>query len=148
MKPGKMLLCVIAAFPVIAFLSGCTRPNDKLYYGTFTQQGFPQKTVRTPDGFKDYATPSDDTPLMGGTTKIIKSWTDSEGSTWFQTQATIDFGPYKTTVPKAQTLEKLSKDGKVLEFMWNGVVEFSGKSFPLKIDQRATNYRLYKRVEQ
>jgi hypothetical protein len=38
------------------------------------------------------------------------------------------------TAPKVQTLERISKSGAFLEVMINGVVEFSPKSFPTKID--------------
>jgi len=134
----------------LVLLSSCSKPNEKLYYGTFTsEKGSAQKTVHTPGAFKDYAQLSDSTPVQEGTEKIVKEWMDSEGNTYFQTDATITVGPYKNTVPKAQTLTRINKAGTVMEFMWNGVVEFNPSSFPTKIDPTdALRYRMYNRVAE
>jgi len=59
---------------------------------------------------------------------------DSEGNSYFQAEGTITAGPHKNTVPRAQTLTRFNKAGTVMEFMWNGVVEFNSSSFPTKID--------------
>lgn len=129
-------------------LGACSRPNEKLYYGVFTNpKGNPQKTVRAPGSFKDYALLSDSTPVQEGTEKLVKAWMDSDGNTYFQSYTTITVGPYKNTIPKAQTLTRISKDGSLLEFMWNGVVEFNPSSFPTKIDPTDTlRYRMFNRA--
>jgi hypothetical protein len=149
MKAVRVLLILAVVFSLV-LLSSCSKPNEKLYYGTFTNEKAPaQKTVHTPGAFKDYAKLSDATPVQEGTEKIIKEWVDSEGNTYFQTDATITVGPYKNTVPKAQTLTRINKAGTVLEFMWNGVVEFGPNSYPSKIDSTDTlRYRMYNRVEE
>lgn len=132
----------------LVLLASCSKPNEKLFYGTFTNDKIsPQRTVRAPGLVKDYSLLADSNPVQEATEKIVKAWIDSEGNTWFQAEATITLGPYKNSVPKAQTLTKINKAGTVLEFMWNGVVEFNPSSFPTKIDPTdALRYRMYNRV--
>jgi hypothetical protein len=141
------VLWTSTALLALVLLVGCSRANEKLYYGTFTGDKIPQKTVRAPGSFKDYSSITDSDPAEEGTEKIVKAWTDSEGNTWFQTYSTITTeGDYKDT--KEQTLARISKAGTVLEFNWTIVSDFSPKNFPRKIDKTlATNYRIYNRVE-
>lgn len=149
MKVARVL-SIAAVLLSLVLVASCSKPNEKLFYGTFTNEKIsPQKTVLAPGSFKDYALISDSNPVQEGTEKIIKAWTDSDGNTLVQKYATITFGPYKNTVPKAQTLTKINKAGTVLEFMWNGVVEFNPSSFPTKIDPTdALRYRMYNRVAE
>ena len=145
MKALQVLL--IASALSSFFISGCSRPNENIFYGTFTsEKGLWQKTVRTPGVFQDYTLSSDATPVTEGTEKIVKAWTDSEGNTWFQTHAIVSNGPFKNTHPQAQTLQKISRDGTVLEMIENGVVEYNTKSFPTKLDATSQFYRIYKRA--
>jgi hypothetical protein len=145
MKTIRVLLIASVLFSFL--ILGCSRPNEKIYYGTFTSdKGLFQKTIRAPGVWKNYTLPSDTTPVEEGTEKIIKAWTDSEGNTWFQSYAIVSYGPFKNNIPQAQTLQKISKDGTVLEIIMNGVVEYNPKSFPTKLDTTSQFYRAYKRV--
>jgi hypothetical protein len=112
MKSARVLsICVVLLS--LALLAGCSRANEKLYYGTFTNDKIiPEKTVRVPGSFKDYNSISDSETVQEGTEKIVKAWTDSEGNTWFQTYATITAGSYKNT--KVQTLQRINKASTVL----------------------------------
>ena len=135
MKSTRIAVMSIVVFLTVAFLASCAKPNVKLYYGTFTKEnGNWQKSVRTPGAFKHYLKLSDTAPSEEGTLQIIKAWTDSEGNTWFQTYSTFTSSPTLKTFPKAEYLEKISKDGTTLEVMVNGVVEFNPKSLPTKMD--------------
>jgi hypothetical protein len=143
--PGALSICGVLL--PLALLAGCSKANEKLYYGTFTNDNIiPQKTVRAPGSFKDYSSITDSVPVEEGTEKVVRVWVDSEGNTWFQTYATITTqGDYKDS--KVQYLAKVNKAGTVLEFMWNIVSEFSPKNFAKKIDKAlASNYRIYNRV--
>ena len=145
MKYVRVLLITSALISLV--ILSCSGPNQKLYYGTFTSdKGIFQKTVRSPGVWKDYTLTADTIPVEEGTEKIIKAWTDSEGNTWFQTHATVSYGPFKNTYPQALTLQKISKDGLVLEIITNGVAEYNPKSFPTKMDTSSQFYRMYKRV--
>ena len=117
-------------------VSACAQPNKQLYYGTWrTEKGQYQRVVHTPDGLvANHRQVSDATPTERASVQIVRCWSDSEGNVWFKTQGTILEGPHKNTVPKIQTLEKISKSGTFLEVMLRGVVDFSPKSFPIKID--------------
>jgi hypothetical protein len=141
-------LSLLAVVLSLVLLTGCSTPNEKLLYGTFTKDsGEFQKMVRAVGSFKDYALPSDETPAQEATEKIVKAWNDSEGNTWFQTYATFTSGPHKSMTPKLEILSRISRDGKVLELMWNGGTEFNPKGFPTKIDPSDTlRYRMYNRV--
>jgi len=142
------VLSLLTVFLSVLILVECAKPNEKLFYGTFTNDKIsPQKTVLATGSFKDYALVSDSSPIQEGTERVIKVWTDSEGNTLIQKYATITAGPNKNTVPKAQTLTRISKDETTLEFMWNGVVEFNPNSFPTTIDPTdVLRYRVYNRV--
>ena len=149
MKPEKAF-SILTLVLFVALLGSCSKPNEKLFYGVFANEKCnPQKTVLTPGFFKDYAQISDSMPVQEGTQKIVKVWMDSEGNSYMQAEGIITAGPHKNTVPKAQTLTRINKAGTVMEFMWNGVVEFSPSSFPTKIDPTDTiRYRMYNRVAE
>ena len=136
MKTRQSVLVVLMSLLSLILLGGCAQPNKQLYYGTWTNEhGHFQKTVRTSDGVvKDYYLLSDTTPVQEVKEQIISCWSDSEGNVWFKTEATITAGPNKNTMPKVQTLQKISKSGTFLEMMWSGVMDFNPKSFPTKID--------------
>ena len=144
------LLSILTTLLSVLTLADCSKPNEKLLYGVFTNEKCnPQKTVITPSSFKDYAQISDSMPVQEGTQKIVKEWMDSEGNSYFQAEGTITAGPHKNTVPRAQTLTRFNKAGTVMEFMWNGVVEFNSSSFPTKIDPTdAIRYRMYNRASE
>ena len=151
MRTQPMLLCVAVALLGLILLEGCARPNKQLFYGTWvSEKGHIQKSVRTLDGEVDnYALTSDTAPFERSKGQIISCWLDSEGNTWFKCEGTITEGPYKNSVPKVQTLEKISKSGTSLEVMVNGVVEFNPKSFPTKIDPTDTEfYMAFTRAEK
>jgi hypothetical protein len=147
MKALKVL-SILAVVLFTVLLAGCSKPNEKLLYGTFVKDGGEfQKMVRAVGSFKDYALPSDETPAQEATEKIVKAWNDSEGNTWFHTYATFTSGPHKSMTPNLEILSRISRDGKVLELMWNGGTEFNPKSFPARIDPSDTlRYRIYNRA--
>ena len=136
MKTRQSVLAVLVSLLSLILLASCAQPNKQLYYGTWTnEKGHYQKMVHTPDGVvQNFNLLSDTTPVEQANVQIVKCWLDSEGNTWFNTEGTIIEGPHKNTVPKVQTLEKISKSGTFLEVMVKGVVDFNPKSFPTKID--------------
>ncbi len=112
----------------------------EMFYGTFeNKSAFPQKAVRFPGGFKDYALVSDTIPVAQGTEKIVDRRTDSEGNSWYKTQAARTDGKYLT-------LQKISKAGTVLELMAKEVADFSSGDFPTKIDPAGSVYRIMYRT--
>jgi hypothetical protein len=117
---------------------------DNLLYGTFINRSispdiFPQKAVRFPGGFKNYALVSDTIPKEQGSEKIVERWTDSGGSNWYKVQATTSNG-YKFLA-----LFKVSKSGIQLELVSKQVLDFASKSFPIEIDPKAVMYRIWYR---
>jgi len=117
---------------------------DNLLYGTFINRSispdiFPQKAVRFPGGFKNYALVSDTIPKEQGSEKIVERWTDSGGSNWYKVQATTSNG-YKFLA-----LFKVSKSGIQLELVSKQVLDFASKSFPIEIDTKAAMYRIWYR---
>jgi hypothetical protein len=142
-----MFICLFLA--VVAFiLAGCAKgkyvpkPNEELY-GTWTNEEMShQKTVNHPDGkFEDYFSVSDTTPFRGGTTEIVKKWTDSEGNVWYNTCDTFTTGSVKGH--KVQNLWKISKSGTVAEFVWSEVGQFDPSKFPTTIDPKGNNYFIF-----
>ena len=118
--------------------------TDNLLYGTFINRSispdiFPQKAVRFPGGFKNYALVSDTIPKEQGSEKIVERWTDSGGSNWYKVQATTSNG-YKFLA-----LFKVSKSGIQLELVSKQVLDFASKSFPIEIDPKAVMYRIWYR---
>ena len=135
-------LAVLAA----GLLAGCSKANETLLYGTFTNsQTIPEKIVRAPGFFKQYSSLSDSDPVEEATEQIVKAWTDSEG-TWFQTYRT-DTTENDYNGAKIQTLARINKGNTVLEQIETFVSEFSPNNFPKKIDKtRGESYRIYKKV--
>jgi len=130
-------LGLLVAFSLtFLLLASCVQPNKQLWYGTWTSEKGPyQKSVHAPDGMvQDFSLLSDTTPVQRLKMQIVRCWSDSEGNTWFNNEGTVLEGPHKNSIPKFQTLEKISKSGSVLEVMARGVVEFNPKNFPTKID--------------
>lgn len=136
MKTRSVLFAALVALLFLVLLGGCAQPNKQLLYGTWTnEKGHYQKTVHTPDGIvQNFNLLSDASPVERANVQIVKCWSDSQGNVWFNTEGTIIEGPHKKTVPRVQTLERISKSGSFLEVMVKGVVEFNPKSFPTKID--------------
>jgi len=152
---SRMLSFAVQAVVALALLGSCAAPNRQLYYGTWTnEKSYFQKTVRTPDGIiQYYYSISDTTPAERERVEIVNCWSDPDGSTWFKTKGIISEGPNKNNAPKVQMLERISKTGNFLEVEVNGVVEFSPKSFPTKIDvspqkTREHLYRAFYRAEK
>lgn len=116
MKNWAMFLAVQVSLLTAILVVGCAQPNKQVYYGTWTnEKGHYQKVVHTPDGVvQNYTLTSDTAPVEQANVQIVSCWSDSEGSVWFKTEGTITEGPHKNTVPKVQTLEKVSKDGTFL----------------------------------
>ena len=100
------------------------KPNEEIYGTWVNEQMNPPKTIFNPDGtFADYYPASYSKPYEGGTQEIVKTWTDSEGSVYYDTYDTFTFGAGMVGA-KTQCLSKVSKSGTVLEFSWVGVGEF------------------------
>jgi hypothetical protein len=136
MKTRSVLFASFVVLLFLVLLGGCAQPNKQLFYGTWTnEKGHYQKTVHTSDGIvQNFNLLSDASPVEQAKVQIVKCWSDSEGNVWCNTEGTIIEGPHKNTVPKVQTLERISKSGTFLEVMVKGVVEFNPQSFPTKID--------------
>lgn len=116
-------------------------------YGTWTnEKQSPQKTVNFTNGFKDFALLSDSVPVSEGTEKITSKWKDSQGNIWYKTLGTGTGGESKGY--KWQTLQKLSKSGKMRELVDVLVGEFDSNSYPTTIDQKDGSYRLFYRAEK
>jgi hypothetical protein len=134
----RLLRPLVATIAFVLFLGigGCSQPDKNLIYGTWTSESGPiQKSVHTPDGMvRNYTHLSDSAPVEEAKDEIVKCWSDSQGNVWCTSQGTIIVGPHKNTVPRIQTLTKISQSGAFLETMVRGVVEFNPKSFPTKID--------------
>ena len=143
------LALFIAAMAFLALLlfvvvKAVQKPRvDNLLYGTFINRSvspgiFPQKAVRFPGGFENYALVSDTIPSEQGSERIVERWTDSEGS-WYKVQATMANG-YKFLA-----LFRISKSNTQLELVANQVLDFTSKDFPTKIDPMAATYRIWYR---
>ncbi|MGD0726320.1 MAG: hypothetical protein ABSB63_12245 [Spirochaetia bacterium] len=148
MKTRLMLLIAATVFLVLVLFGivmVVQKPKaDNLLYGTFINRSispdiFPQKAVRFPGGFKNYALVSDTIPKEQGSEKIVERWTDSGGSNWYKVQATTSNG-YKFLA-----LFKVSKSGIQLELVSKQVLDFASKSFPIEIDPKAAMYRIWYR---
>jgi len=136
------VLLVLVLFGIVVVLQ--KSKTDNLLYGTFMNRSispdnFPQKAVRFPGGFKNYALVSDTIPNEQGSEKIVERWTDSGGSSWYKVQATMSNG-YKFLA-----LFKVSKSGIQLELVSKQVLDFASKSFPIEIDPKAVMYRIWYR---
>lgn len=143
-----MLLIAATAFLALVLFGivmAVKKPKvDNLLYGTFVNRSispdiFPQKAVRFPGGFKNYALVSDTIPNEQGSEKIVERWTDSGGSNWYKIQATMSNG-YKFLA-----LFRVSKSGTQLELVAKQVLDFTSKDFPTKIDPTAATYRIWYR---
>ncbi|MGA2614572.1 MAG: hypothetical protein ABSG38_14135 [Spirochaetia bacterium] len=145
----RLMLLIAATVLLVLVLFGVVmvvqKPRtDNLLYGTFMNRSispdiFPQKAVRFPGGFKNYALVSDTIPNEQGSEKIVERWTDSGGSSWYKVQATMSNG-YKFLA-----LFKVSKSGTQLELVSKQVLDFASKNFPTKIDPTAAMYRIWYR---
>ena len=146
----RKIIVFSGAALLLLVLASCAQPNKSLYYGTWIgQHGFIKKSVHNVDGtIENYFSLTDPTPTEKAKAQIVKCWADSEGNTWFQTEATILEGPNKNSVPKVQTLERVNKAGSFEEVMANGVVEFNPSSFPVKIDPNNQFYMTFTRAEK
>jgi hypothetical protein len=143
------LVLLIAAASLVLVLFGVVmvvrKPKtDDLLYGTFMNRSispeiFPQKAVRFPGGFKNYALVSDTIPNEQGSEKIVERWTDSGGNSWYKVQATMSNG-YKFLA-----LFEVSKSGLQLELVSKQVLDFTSKSFPTVIDPKDAMYRVWYR---
>lgn len=115
---------------------------DDVLFGTFINKWispnkFPQKAVRFPGGFKNYASLSDTIPSEQGSEHIVERWTDSGGNCWYKIQATMSNG-YKFLA-----LFKVSRSGTQLELVAKQVLDFRSQDYPTKIDPTATLYRVW-----
>jgi hypothetical protein len=136
MKRLLRLLAATLASMVLLVTASCSQPDKNLIYGTWSSDRGPiQKSVHTPDGMvRNYTHLSDSAAVEEAKDQIVKCWSDSQGNVWYTSQGTIIVGPHKNTVPRIQTLTKISQSGTFLETMMRGVVEFNPKNFPTKID--------------
>jgi hypothetical protein len=98
-----------------------------------------QEVVRFPGGFKDYVAVSDTVPVAEGTEQIIERWKDSQGNSWYKTQAVQNTSKYLT-------LQKISRSGTLLEFAANEVADFFSRDFPAGISPTSGAYRIYYRA--
>jgi hypothetical protein len=146
----KRMVIASGVLVFLFMLASCAQPNKQLYYGTWIgQHGFIKKSIHSPDGtIENYFSLTDTSPAEKAKAQIVKCWLDSDGNTWFQTEATILEGPNKNSVPKVQTLERMNKAGSFVEVMINGVVEFNPNSFPTKIDPTNHLYMSFSRAEK
>jgi len=85
MKSRLRLFGVLVFALALMFLVGCApkkyipKPNEVIY-GTWTNEKMsPPKMVQTPEGYHDYASISDTTPIVAGPEKLFNSWTDLAG---------------------------------------------------------------------
>jgi hypothetical protein len=135
-------LLALVLFGVVMFVQ---RPKiDNLLYGTFINRSispgtFPQKAVRFPGGFRNYALASDTIPNEQGSEKIVERWTDSGGCTWYRVQATMLAGN------KFLALFRISRSGTQLELVAKQVLDFTSRDFPTRIDPTAAIYRVWYR---
>ena len=136
------VILVLVLFGVVKVVQ--KKETDSLLYGVFINRGispelFPQKAVRFPGGFKNYALVSDLIPNEQGSEKIVERWTDSGGTSWFKVHATMSNG-YKFSA-----LFEVSKSGTQLELTAKQVLDFTSRDFPTKIDPGAATYRIWYR---
>jgi hypothetical protein len=142
-----LLIAAMAFLALVLFgiVMAVKKPKvDNLLYGTFINRSispeiFPQKAVRFPGGFNNYALVSDTIPNEQGSEKIVERWTDSGGSSWYKVQATMSNG-YKFLA-----LFRVSKSGTQLELVSKQVLDFTSKNFPIRIDPTAAMYRIWYR---
>jgi hypothetical protein len=130
------VVVLLAATPLVGFSQEKYSPvADESLYGTWVNEKMmPPKTVNNPDGtFADYFPASYNKPYQGGKIEIVKTWTDSEWSVYYDTYNTLTFGA-TMEVTKFQCLIKVSKSGTVLEMNWISVSEFGPEKLPSAID--------------
>jgi hypothetical protein len=135
------LVILLAVFGALAFgqKKYTPKPNEEIYGTWVNEQMNPPKTLNNPDGtFADYFPASYSKPYQGGNKEIVKKWTDSEGSVYYDTYDTFTFGAGMVGM-KPQCLSKVSKSGTVLEMMWVFVGEFGRDKFPSTLDTKSGN---------
>jgi len=129
------------------------KPNEEIYGTWVNDDMMPPKTVSSPDGtFSDYFPASYGKPYEGGKSEIVKTWTDSEGNVYYDTDDTFTFGG-TMELTKIQSLKKVSQSGTVLEWNWIAVSEFGSEKFPPAIDPTknqhdVAGYFIYHRAKE
>ena len=137
-----MILLIVFGDSIFGQEKYSPKPDEELY-GTWTNpKGSLQKFVKASDGWKFYVHVADTSPYDKGTTEIESKWTDSDGNIWYRCFNT-NMNGYKT-----QELDRLSKGGTVLEFVFRQVDEFDRNSYPNRIDPLDPNYGIYYRAKE
>jgi hypothetical protein len=151
MKTGIMLigsLVLVYLIPFAGYADNKYVPTtDEVYYATWiNKETYPQKMVKYSDGtFEDYEL-DETTPFRGGTSEIIKKWTDTEGNVFYDTYDAFTKG--SMTGYKVQSLWKISKSGTVCEMVWTPVGIFDSSGFPAAIDPKSDRYFIFYRAEK
>ena len=141
------LVILFAMFGALGFGQGkyTPKPNEEIYGTWVNEEMNPPKTANNPDGtFADYFPASYAKPYEGGNREIVKKWTDSEGSVWYNCYDTFTAGSIKGH--KVQNLWKISRSGTVAEFVWTEAYQFDPSNFPTKLDPKSPNYFIFYRA--
>lgn len=118
------------------------KPNEELYKTWENDNMYPQKTVNSPSGYKDYYLNTDITPTGGeGTEKIMKKWTDADGNIWYWTYGTVTGGMYVGV--QFQTLSKISHNGTLRELAVVAPVYGFDPNNSTMLDPSNPTYRVY-----
>ena len=145
-------MTLLSMIPLVVLAQGkyVAKPNEEVY-GTWINEKtinsfHMQKTVSTPNAWKDFTEVKDIVPHDEGTTRIDEKWTDSEGNVWYKTFNTITKGTWKGY--KNQALQKISQSGTVMEMVFISVGEFDPKLYPTTVDPKDDNYRIFYRADE
>ncbi len=149
-----MRKCIVLFGAALILLGGCAKakyvagPNEEIY-GTWTNEKMDfKKVAMAPEGKYMYLQLADTTPFEESTGQIAAKWTDSEGSVWYKFSYTRTKGPHAGS--KFTELDKLSKSGKVWEYVWTAPAndaEMKNPSYPTKIDPQDYLYSVYYRAQ-
>ena len=138
-------LIVLSTFAFSAYADSNYVPkaNEEIY-GTWTNTAMQrQKNVSVADGSRDYLTVADKLPVIESKAQLASKWMDSDGNVWYKRFGTVISGEYKGA--KWQSLEKISKTGKVREFVSRVVDDFAPGNYPTSIDPNDHDYCIYYR---
>lgn len=118
------------------------KPNEELY-GTWENENmYPQKTVLSLGGYKDYYLITDPTPTAGeGTEQIMKKWTDANGNIWYWTFGKVTAGAYEGN--QFQSLSRISHNGTLRELVVVAPVYGFNPNYPAQLDPSIPSYRVY-----
>jgi hypothetical protein len=127
--------------------------GEEEIYGTWANENnradvlHGQKVVVGPDAMRIFCKVSDPECGMEVSWDITSKWTDSEGNVWYKTLGTSTGGLYLGA--KWQTLEKVSKSGKIWERAMNLLEtgRFHPAFYPRTMDPKGIYYRVLYRIE-